>query len=229
VGLTATTSTMYFSGNGLAPTPRYSKEELQGFLEYGLTDQVTGIFAPQLQNIDIASPTNAQRSGVGYTEFGARYGFIEDPTWVVSGQATLRIPGTDQITNPAAVGYTDVEADFRGLIGHNFKLGDTPGFFDLELAERVRTDGYPSEVRFDGTFGVRVLPRWLVLVQSFNVISEGTGISIFGGSYEYYKAQLSALYTVTDKWQVQFGAVSTYAGRNALQENGLVFGVWHQF
>lgn len=227
--LTGTTSTSYFTYSGLASTPRYSKQELGVLIEYGVTDRLTAIFDPGLQNIDIAPPTNAERFGLNYTEFGARYGFFESQDWVVSGQTTLRIPGTTDTSNPAAIGYTDVEADFRALLGHNFKAGDMPAFFDFEVAERWRTDGYPSEFRFEGTLGLKVYPRWMLLLQSFNVISEGSGISIFGGSYEYYKVELSALYTLTDTWWLQFGGVSTYAGRNALQENGVILGVWHQF
>jgi hypothetical protein len=227
--LTGTTSTSYFTDSGLASTPRYSKQELQVLIEYGLTDRLTAIFDPGLQNIDIAPPTNAARFGLNYTEFGARYGFFESQDWVVSGQTTLRIPGTTNTSNLAAIGYTDVEADFRALLGHNFKAGDMPSFFDFEVAERWRTDGYPSEFRFEGTLGMKVYPRWMLLLQSFNVISEGSGISIFGGSYEYYKVELSALYTLTDTWWLQFGGVSTYAGRNALQENGVILGIWHQF
>ena len=157
----------------------------------------TAIVDPGLQHIDIAAPTSAERTGLGYTEFGARYGFVADPTWVFSGQATLRVPGTDDTANPAAVGYTDVEADLRLLLGHNFKLADLPAFFDLEVAERVRTAGYPSEFRADATLGVKVLPQWLLLAQSFNVISEGAGISIFGGSYE------SVSYTHLDVYKRQ--------------------------
>ena len=44
------------------------------------------------------------------------------------------MPGTTDTSNPAAIGYTDVEADLRALLGHNFKLGDMPAFFDLEVA-----------------------------------------------------------------------------------------------
>ena len=226
---TADTATNYFTGNGIASTPRYNKDEMQLLIEYGLTDRLTAIFEPGLQHIDIAPPVDAERSGLNYTEFGARYGLLEWPDWVVSAQATLRIPGTTNISNPAAIGYTDVEADFRALLGHNFTIGDMPGFFDFEVAERWRTDGYPSEFRFDGTAGFKIFPRWMLLVQSFNVISEGSGLSYFGGSYEYYKLQLSALYTLTDTWWLQFGGFSTYAGRNALQENALIFGVWHAF
>ena len=227
--LSASTGTMYFTDHGLAPTPQYSKEELNTLIEYGITDRLTGVLIAGLQNIDIAPPTDAQRFGLNYTEFGARYGFYQTPDWVVSAQATLRLPGTTDVSNPAAIGYTDVEGDFRLLAGHNFEIGDMPGFLDLEVAQRQRTAGYPSEFHFDATAGFRIFPRWMLLVQSFNVISEGAGISYFGGSYEYYKVQLSALYTFTEGWSVQFGGFSTYAGRQALQENGVILGVWRPF
>ena len=230
VGALTSTSTGFFNGNwSPASTPRYNKVEVQALIEYGVTDRLTAIFNPGLQHIDIAAPSAAARTGLGYTEFGARYGFFRDSSWVASAQATLRIPGTTDTSNPAAIGYTDVEADIRALLGHNFKLGDMPAFFDLEAAERVRTEGAPSEVHFDATLGVKVVPRWLLLAQSFNVISQGAGIPIYGGSYEYYKLELSALYSLTPTWQLQGGGFTTYAGRNALQENGLIFGLWHEF
>lgn len=231
--LTAASSTNYLEGSaGLAPTPRYDKDELSALVEYGFTDRLTGIFEPGLQHIDIAAPTSADRTGLGYTEFGARYAFLEnqDQSWVLSGQATLRIPGTTETSNPAAVGYTDVETDIRALLGHSFTVAGLPAFFDLEMAERVRTAGLPSEFRAEGTFGVWVQPRWLVLAQSFNVFSEGSGNVLYtGGSYDYEKLQLSAVYQITPVWAVQGGGYVTYAGQNALQENGVIFGVWHKF
>jgi protein XagA len=227
--LTASTATAYFEGsNGLVSGPRYNKDELSALIEYGVTDRLTAILDPVLQHIDIAAPTSAERTGLGYTEFGARYGFFEAPDWVVSGQATLRIPGTTDTSNPAAVGYTDVQADVRALLGHNFNIADRPAFFDVEAAERVGFGG-PSEVHIDGTFGVKVMPRWLLLVQSFNVFSEGTVAPLYGGSYDYFKLQVSAVYTLTSTWWLQGGGFSTYAGSNALQENGVILGVWHQF
>ena len=231
--LTDATSTSYLEGSApLASTPRYDKDELQALIEYGVTDRLTAIVDPGLQHIDIAAPTNAERTGLGYTEFGARYAFLEnqDQSWVLSGQATLRIPGTTETSNPAAVGYTDVESDLRVLLGHAFTLADRPAFFDLETAERVRTGGLPSEFRVDGTLGVWVLPRWLLLAQSFNVVSEGGGNPLYtGGSYDYEKLQLSAVYKLTPTWSLQGGGYTTYAGRNALAENGLIFGVWRRF
>jgi hypothetical protein len=226
--VTVTTST---SGHvfGVGPTPRYDKTELQALIEYGLTDRFTGILIPGLQHVEIAAPTGAQRSGLGYTEFGGRYRLLQGESWVASGQVTLRVPGTNDISNPAAIGYTSIETDIRGLLGRNFMLGALPAFVDFELAQRFRAGGPPNEFRADATFGLQAAPRWLLLAQSFNVMSEGGGTSVLFPSYEYYKLQLSAVYSLTPTWSLQGGGFTTFAGRNALQENGVLVGVWHRF
>lgn len=225
------TGTEQFDGHGsLTPTPRYDKDELQALFEYGVTDNLTAILNPSLQHVDIDAPTSAARTGLGYTELGGRYKLVQTEDWVFSGQATMRIPGTFETSNPAAIGYNEVESDFRALAGHNFTLAGMPAFTDLEIAQRFRTAGAPDEFRADGTFGLYVAPQWLILAQSFNVLSEGSGTdTLYGGSYEYYKAQLSAVYKVSLQWSLQAGAFTTYAGRNALQENGVILGVWRQF
>lgn len=226
---TASTSTSVFDdGGGLTSAQRYNKVELNGLAEYGLTNQFTVIFQPSLQHVDIAAPTSAERTGLGYTDFGGRYQFLQGNDWVLSGQAIVRIPGTGNRSNPASIGYTDVEVDIRALLGHSFMIGAMPAFIDLEVAQRQRGNGAPNEFRADGTLGVQVLPRWMLLAQSFNVISEGAASPVFG-SYDYYKLQLSAVYALTPTWSLQGGGFTTYAGRNALQENGAVFGVWHRF
>jgi hypothetical protein len=227
--VTASTSTSVFDDSGgLASTPRYDKVELNDLFEYGVTNQFTLMFQPGLQHIDIGAPTSADRTGLGYTDFGGRYQFLQGSDWVLSAQAMLEIPGTTNMSNPAAIGYTDVEADFRLLFGRVFSIAALPAFVDLEVGQRERGDGAPNEFRADGTLGVQVSPRWMLLAQSFNVISEGAGSPVFG-SYQYYKLQLSAVYALTQTWSLQGGAFTTYAGTNSLQENGVIFGVWHKF
>jgi hypothetical protein len=229
VTATPSSSTQIFDGSrGLEPFPRYDKFEFQGLLEYGLTDRFTGIFETGLQHIDIAAPFDAQRTGLGYTEFGGRYKLMENESWVFSGQATVRIPGTFDNNNPAAIGYNDVEADVRALIGHSFSISGMSAFVDAQFAQRFRSNGLPDELHFDATFGIRPAPRWLILLQNFSVISEGPAPSLFP-SYDYHKLQLSAVYALTSAWSVQLGGFTTYAGRNALQENGLLTGVWYKF
>jgi hypothetical protein len=225
--VTATTSTADHVF-GFGATPRYDKTELQALIEYGFTDRFTGILNPGLQHIDIAGPIDAQRTGLGYTEVGGRFQFLRGNAWVLSGQTTVRVPGTNDTSNPAAIGYTGVETDVRALFGYSFAVGAMPAFIDLQLAQRFRAGAPPDELRLDATFGLQAAPRWLLLAQSFNVISEGSGSPPFA-SYDYYKLQLSAVYALTPALSLQAGAYTTYAGSNALQENGLVLGAWFRF
>jgi hypothetical protein len=227
-GTASQANSAFDSGSKLRPIPRYRKDEAQALIEYGVTDWFTAMLQPSLQHVDIAAPFSAQRSGLGYTDIGGRARIWSDASWVVSAQATFRIPGVFDKTNPAAIGYTDSEIELRGLAGYSFKAGALPAFVDLEVAQRYRLGGPPNEFRTDITFGLRPAERWLLLAQSFNVVSEGAGSWGFG-SFAYHKFQLSAVYALTPELSLQFGGYSTYWGRNALQENGLVVGAWYKF
>jgi hypothetical protein len=229
VTATASSAGKAFDGNGsLQGTPRYDKQELQALIEYGVTDWFTAIAIPTLQHVDIASPTDASRSGFGNSEFGGRVRVIQQDNWVLSAQGTVRVPATADTNNPAAIGYTGTDVDLRALYGVSFPVYGMPAFFDAQLAQRFRTGGPPSEARLDLTFGLRTAEQWLLLLQQFNVVSEGSGGALFP-SNNYHKLQFSVVYDFAPQWSVQGGAFTTFAGRNALQENGLLTGVWYRF
>jgi hypothetical protein len=227
VGVTPSTAPEAFIGSkSLSPT--YNKIEAEGLVEYGITDRLTAIFAPNLDSIDIGAPTNAQRTGLGYTEFGARYALLQGSDWIFSAQATLRVPGTFDNSNPAAIGYTSFESDVRGLFGKSFSIGSMPAFVDVQAAQRFSFSGPPNEFHADATFGLRPIPRWMVLLQSFSVISEGDRLPVFS-SYNYSKVAVSLVYDLTKQWSLQGGAFTTYEEHNALEERGLIFGAWYRF
>src|ERR1700730_17163018 len=119
VAAVSTSDRIFDASRHIRSAPRYDKFELQGLIEYGGTDWLTLMLLPQLQHIGIAAPNEAQRTGLGYTEFGGRAKLYEGNSWVMSLQTTLRVPGTRDQANPAAVGYTDTEVDVRGLLGRS--------------------------------------------------------------------------------------------------------------
>jgi hypothetical protein len=216
------------STRSLTPTPRYTKTELGVLFEYGITGWFTAILSPGVQHIAIAAPIDASRSGWGYSEFGGRLRIAQGDSWVVSGQTTMRIPGTADTNNPAAIGYTGHEIDVRALFGTSFQIGAWPAFIDLQAAQRFRSGGPPDEFRFDTTFGVRPHPQWMILTQTFSVVSEGAGSALFP-SNDYHKLQMSVVHDLTPNVAVQLGAFTTFNGRNALQENGALVGLWYKF
>jgi protein XagA len=229
IGTLSQASQIFDWKGNVTSAPRYTKFELQGLLEYGVTARLTLMFLPGLQHVDIDMPGNPNRTGLGYTEGGARYQLLSGPNWVFSGQATVRVPGTFDAGNPAAIGYTGFESDIRALFGYSFSVAGMPAFINLEAAQRFRFGGPPDEFRFDATFGLRPAPNWLLLAQVFNVVSEGAGEAPFSTSYNYHKLQLSVVYDLTPRWALQLGGFTTFAGRNALQENGVLLGTWYKF
>jgi hypothetical protein len=229
VTASASQSDKAFDGkSSLQSIPRYSKGELQALLQYGASDWLTLIFSPSMQHVAIGGPFDVQRTGSGYTDVGGRMRLLEGNSWVVSAQTTFRIPGTFDKSNLAAIGYTEPEVDIRGLVGYSFAAGAWPAFVDIQVGQRFRLGGPPNELRADVTFGLEPHDRWLLLMQSFNVMSEGAG-SWGYPSYSYSKLQLSAVFALTPALSFQLGGYTTYSGRNALQENGLMLGSWFKF
>lgn len=209
-------------------SPDYDKAEINALIEYGVTDWLTAIVQPQYQSVDIGAPTNADRSGLGYSDLGARARVWSNADSVFSVQALARVPGTDQESNAAAVGYTDPEADFRLLYGHSFKSGTWGSFVDAQLAYRPRFDDPPNEIRADFTYGTRPAKNFMLLAQSLNVFSDGSARGVFEDGY-YSKVQLSGVWDFAESWSVQLGVVGTVLGDNALQERGVITALWYRF
>ncbi len=227
---TATWSDHAFDGaSSLFAAQTYDKVTTQLFLEYGAADWLTLMAAPELVSISVGAPTDQSYFGPGYSDIGARLrlaqGGVPGLDYVVSAQVVGRIPGAKPSEGAAVIGYVDGELDLRLLAGFSFALWGYDSFLDLEVAQRQRYGAAPNEFRLDATLGVRVAPRWLALVQSFNVISEGAGDGpVFDVSYEYYKLQLGGMYDLSQSVSLMVAVVSTYYARNAPQENGIVFG-----
>jgi hypothetical protein len=210
------------------PVATYKKFELSAYAEYGVTDWATVLVSPSLERVTVARPYPGDYLGPGYSDFGVRLRLARAENTVLSVQAAARIAGASDTRNPAEIGNTDPEADFRVLLGQSFAVGDWPAFLDLQAAYRVRAGAPPDEYRIDLTFGVRPAPGWLLLAQSFNVISTGPGAGIFPDT-RYHKLQGSVVWEFSPGWALQGGVIATVAGRNALRERGLVGGLWRWF
>lgn len=227
---TATSNDRYFNDDGKAFTNQeYRKIETQLLVEYGITDSLTGFVGPSLLHTSVGGSAGDSYFGLGYTDLGLRKRLYTDGANVFSVQLTARVPGASSSGNPAEVGYTGMEYDVRALYGRSFQIGSWPAFADAELAWHIRNGAPPSEYRIDLTLGARPAARWLVLLQSFSVISNGAGTGAFNVPYRYYKIQPSVVWDFAPKWSAQLGLVATVAGRNSWREQGVVAGLWRRF
>jgi hypothetical protein len=236
-GLESKLATHEFNGEGeRVPRDRYAKTELSAYAEYGLAEGLTVLFSPRVEDVNDSSRWGGARTGLGYTEIGARARFVrfdaEKPgVWqgsVVSMQGSVRIPGSLDDNDPLLVGNNVFEIDGRLLFGTSFMLGPWSSFINAEAGYRWRDGDPPSELRGDLTFGVRPRADWLALAQVFQVTTVGGGSGGFRAG-AYTRVQLSAVHDLDARWSVQVGANSVVAGRRALAENGVILAVWRRF
>lgn len=229
-GSAAYSSTEFGPSYDLYASRPYDKVEVTLVFEYGATDWLTLIAAPQFLSVSLGDPAPSSYAGPGYQDVGARVRLWQEGPSVVSAQVVGRFSGTGNSQSAAAVGYEDPELDLRLLYGQSFTLFGKAAFIDVQLAQRMRFGAPPDELHFDLTLGWRVVERWQLLAQSFNVISEGAGTGpYFGDSYEYYKLQLGAAYDLSAAVTLQLSVVGTVFARNAPQENGVVLAAFYRF
>lgn len=224
----------YFNGEGkLSRAAAYRKQEVIGYVEYGLTDWLTLIVKPSLAVIAASTSvapdgTTKHYAGLGTSEAGAQLHVLSFGPAVFALQGSFRLPGTTSQDNPAAIGNTSSDLDVRGLAGLAFGLGPWPSFLDAQAGYRLRSSGAPAEWHADLTLGARVRPAVLILLQSFNVVCDGPGTAWFPSS-SWSKLAGSVVYDVTDRWSVELGVFQTMFGVGALRERGLRGALWYRF
>jgi protein XagA len=227
VTATGSNSAKGYDANGkVVDIADYKKREAFALIEYGLTDKITLIAQPSFRHVSVQGGSTSD--GLGYTDLGARALVAKGKSSVFSLQATARIPGVRRQDSLAQVGSTGAETDLRGLGATSFKIGKADAFLEAEGSYRFRFGAPPNEVHADVTFGVRPVPKVLLLAQSFNTWSDGRGRGVFD-KYRYHNMQASVALDITDHWSIQAGAMRTVGGENALRERGLLFGVWRKF
>ena len=210
------------------PAKDFSKTEARAYLEYGLTDWATFVAQPEWRHKETGPLRGEEVSGLGRVDAGLRIRVHRTDTSVYSVQGSIRMPGASDRLAPANGGDTEWEADARLLYGRGFPLWGRHAFADLQLGYRFRFGAPADELRLDLTAGIDVTPKILALVQSFNSVSVGDVDAPFSLTREH-KVSAGVVYRFDEKWSFQIGGLLTVAGSNALQERGVVLGLWRSF
>jgi protein XagA len=222
--------TDYFDGRGhLAPARAYTKGELAGYVEYGATDWLMLVARPSLDNVRIGAPDAGQYKGLGTTSAGAQVHLLQVGPAVLAAQATGSLPGTTSRKNSAEIGNTAHEADFRRLGGiGGIPLWHFEGFIDTQASYRLRSGGAAAEWHSDLTFGIKLTPKVMFLLQSVTVVPTGSGTAWLPSSRST-ELGLTSVYALTPRLSIDLGVFTTLTGRNALRERGVTTGVWYRF
>ena len=205
----------------------FHKVFLSAYSEYGWNDWLTLIATPEYASANSAAPGRASQKANDFALSGGARVRLFDDAGVFSLQATARSAGAFELDTSVD---EDPGEDFelRALYGTHFEMFGRAGCFDVQIAQRWTTGKRPDETPFDLTLLYDVGWDTQLLLQNFNVVSQGSGQPPFT-YYRYHKLALSAVHPLWGSFSVQLGAFVSPAGQNALREQGLFAGIWARF
>lgn len=214
-----------FNAHGrVRPLPAYSKFELTGRAEYGLTRDLTLIFQTAGEHVRSRAGVGARESGLALTEIGARARLAEFAGAVLSAQAVALAPGT-----LGRGGFDEARRaglDARALVGRPFTAFGVAAFASLEAGYRAR-GGRLSEWRVETALGWRFSENWMVLTQAY--FAAGRESPRARRDFLRLKSDMSAVYRINSRWSAQLGVGGTTFGRNCAREAGPFVAVWARF
>lgn len=223
----------------LIRVPEYQKFTLDAALEYGLRPWLTAIVRAELleertygliwrdTSQDIFFRDGSVNDGFVYGEKtssngavagGARARLMHGDHYVASVQGLAATGSIDSAGNGVPSNGPYVEA--RALAGISGSIAGRHTFLDAQTGYRFRIESDDvDEVVLDLTAGAQILPRWMILGQTFTTLE-------VGGDTHFTKGSASVVYALNDHLQLHAGALGTLFGRNAVRELGGQVGFW---
>jgi hypothetical protein len=219
---------------GPVPTPKgfyFNKTFIQSSLEYGLSDTLTLLAAPEFVSARWGSASQAAiKAPDTAVETGLRLRLFSG-AGVLSIQGTVRTAGAFDlyIADPTSSGPAKLisgkAVEARLLYGTNFKLFGCSGYTDLEAAERWISRPRPNEIVVDASSGLWLTKKTLVLLQSFNTLSQGRTSQ----PYRADKLEISLVQNLVKEWSLQAGGFVSPFGRDTIVERGITLSIWRRF
>lgn len=233
-GVVASNAQRSFDGSANSVTPTlFDRVLLQNDFEYGLFSRVTLFARTETAYVRTRTGTGAVVSAQNNAiEGGFRYrlarglGLVSDYD-VLSLEASGRTAGAFNFAYSANANAAGRDSGVRLLYGSGFKWGRRDGFVNVEVGERWLSRPRPDQTAIDLTTGLWLTPRWLVMLQSFNLVS-GPATPPYV-TFRSHKLEASAAVKLNRHLTLQAGAFFSPAGRNALDERGLCLSLWTDF
>lgn len=226
-GAIASNANATFGSSGHATPVLFRKLFVGSYVEHGILDDVTLIFAPEYVTATEQGPNQPL---IHAHDFAAQAGVrvrLEKSFGVFSVEASYKSAGGFDMS---VTTKNDSGKEFEGrlLYGTNFRLFHREGYLDLEVAERYIAGARPSETPIDLTLGFKITKSITLMAQSFNIIADGEGKP----PYRYYRSHKIELGVLQHLWRgvyLQSGAFISPLGQNALVERGADASLWFKF
>ncbi len=215
---------------------RYTKYEINPYLEYGLTDSLTLGFNGFVDYVTQNSPTLARDRNLMLSdvELFSRIRMVQGEDWVFSLQPLIKFPSLYEHDNAPRSGSEFFDAELSTQAGKSFSWFGQTHFTTFVAGYRHRFDTPKDQYKLEWTTGLRVNDQWQITPQivytgRIDSVSNPTFTQSGQDDYNLLKLQLSALYTLSETVSVEAGAFLHSQGENTGSGGGVMLAVWKKF
>ena len=241
-GLSITTVGWYVSNefwdqsNHLNRGSHYRKLEINPYLEYGLTKDLTVGVNAFIQSI--VSTGQGSNFGAGDVEIFGRYRLWKSDNSTVSTQILVKVPEAYDHHELPLLGQGQYDVEWRMLYGHSWVWGPSNWFVNVEGGFRKRFGRPADEMRFDWAIGWKSpSENWEIGLKQENIVGlrNNTGVTPDdpfkeqSADYDLYKMNLNATYWVGRKVGIQSGITRDVFGRNTGKAVEPFVALWIKF
>lgn len=227
----------------------YQKYEINPYVEYGLTDDVTLGFNAFLQYITqnstqtvLVPPSTVitvggtqHNFGIGDIELFARRKLWDKDGLVVSAEPMFKLPALADSGDAPAVGNHHPNAGLTLSGGYGFSAWGQNHFVNLDTGYRYRFGKQKDQIQVNATAGFGVAEGWMVMPQLFIIRRTGSpaASSTFAetpsNDYNLTKLMLSVVHNIDALTSVQVGGFSHVDARNSSLGGGGLISLWRKF
>lgn len=225
------TSKYFDSAGELQKQPRFSKYELQPYVEYGLLDRLTVGGTAYAQTV---SQSGNRNWGLADPEFFARTRLWNSETQVVSVQPFVKFGSHFTDDSPPRGGSKSTDYGLALLYSRNLHLLSEHDYVDSNVAYRTRSRGLSDMVQFDTALGVNVTEAiQLIPALRGTMAVSPTDAAVYSENgeldYSVFKAELTGIYHLNEQQWVQAGFFKHVAGVQTGDGYGMSLGFAQRF
>lgn len=214
---------------------RYTKYELNPYVEYGVTERLTlgaNIFLSHVSQYDARFSSNSANYGIGDTELFAR-----SLIWKGKGfsfEPIVKLPHLDSQHDVPSIGSKYVDAGMGISGGYGYTAWGLEHYVNLDAGYRHRFGTPNDQLRFVATAGFSVTENILFTgqfsrISSLNQPESAMFTQSSGDDYELSKIQFLMAYKFADNMSVGLGVFADINGKNTGGGKGSVFNLSREF
>ena len=226
--LTHFNSNSYWDGNGQRrPQDRYTKWEVQPYIEHGLTQKLTVGGSMYLQQ---ASQSDEKNRGIADPELFLRMNLWQSGPRLISLQPLLKLPSRFEHNDSLPRGgskSTDLEVSL--LYGESLELLSNRDYMDVRLGYRHRNQDLNGQYKMDAAIGISPWEGWQLIPAVRAVLAADKNDNAAfsqSGDYDYnlLKAELTVAYQLPNDQWVQATYFDHLSGIQTGDGNGIAIG-----